>query len=376
MREQGGACDPESQEAARAAGLRYVYDRGPGIHRVRCGRGFRYVDARSHTIRDRQELQRIKSLAIPPAWTKVWICQSRLGHIQAVGWDAKGRKQYRYHALYREIRDRDKFGKMLAFGAVLALIRKRVARDLRRSGLPREKVLAAVVRLLETTYIRVGNDEYAKENGSYGLTTLRNRHLRMSGETLCFDFKGKSGLRHFIELTDPTLARILHECQELPGYRLFQYLDEEGSPCNIDSEDVNQYLRDITGQEFSAKDFRTWAGTVLAARELVATGQQSNQRDGKKKVVAAIKSVARKLGNRPATCRKYYIHPAIVDAYSTGALFDVMQQGAEQQQAYHGRGLRAEEYSVMVLITRYIERMARERKAHPRPQESPRAKAA
>ncbi len=354
MGEQSGPLDPESLEAARAAGLRYVDDRSPGIRRLRCGRGFRYIDAESRSISDPSELQRIRSLAIPPAWTNVWICPTRLGHIQAIGWDAKGRKQYRYHSEYRAVRDRSKFGRMLAFGAVLALIRKRVARDLKRAGLPRDKVLAAVVRLLETTYIRVGNDEYAKENGSFGLTTMRNRHVRMSGSTLRFDFKGKSGLRHMIELTDPKLARVIRQCQELPGYRLFQYVDEDGSICSVGSEDVNEYLRRITGQEFTAKDFRTWAGTVLAARELVAVGRARTERESKSNIVAAIKGVARRLGNRPATCRKYYIHPAIIDAYSSETLFDAMRQGVEQDQVYRGRGLRPEEYSVMVLITKHL----------------------
>jgi DNA topoisomerase-1 len=376
MRRHKGLSDAESLEAARLAGLRYVDCREPGIRRIRCGRGFRYLNVDSQSICDRQQLQRIKSLAIPPAWTRVWICSTSRGHIQAIGWDAKGRKQYRYHPLYREVRDRDKFGRMLAFGTVLAVIRKRAARDLRRAGLPREKVLAAVVRLLETTYIRVGNAEYTKQNGSFGLTTLRNRHLRMSHETLQFDFKGKSGLRHFIELTDHSLARVVRQCQELPGYRLFQYLDKDGCRCSVDSDDVNDYLRQITGQEFSAKDFRTWAGTVLAARELVAVGRHQNQRDGKRKVVSAIKAVAGRLGNRPATCRKYYIHPAILDGYSDGSLFDEMQRGAEQQQAYKGRGLRPEEYSVMVLIAKFLENAAHARKRKSGAREFVRAKAA
>ena len=231
-----------------------------------------------------------------------------------------------------------------------------MARDLRRAGLPREKVLAAVVRLLETTYIRVGNTEYEKQNGSFGLTTLRNRHVRLSRETLHFDFKGKSGLRHFIELHDRGLARVIRECQELPGYRLFQYVDGDGTIANIDSDDINEYLRRVTNQVFTAKDFRTWAGTVLATRALAELGPHQSQRDLKNKICTAIKRVAQQLGNRPATCRKYYIHPAILDAYQEGFLFDVMQQGIEQNRAYRGRGLRPEEYSVMVLITRYMER--------------------
>ena len=348
--------DSESLEAAKVAGLRYVSDRGPGIRRIRCGKGFRYVDAHSQAVRDREELQRIRALAIPPAWSNVWICPTRLGHIQAVGWDAKGRKQYRYHVGYRAVRDRDKFSRMHAFGRVLPLIRRRVARDLRRPGLPREKVLAAVVRLLETTFVRVGNDEYARENGSFGLTTLRNRHLRVKGEILKFDFKGKSGVRHFIELRDRSLSRVILECQELPGYRLFQYVDGDGEVCDVDSGDVNDYLRSITGEEFSAKDFRTWAGTVLASHELTTAGLQRNQKDCKHKIVGALQRVARSLGNRPATCRKYYVHPAVIDAYSDGSLFELMQPDRIQQAASNGRGLSAEESSVLVLIGKSIKR--------------------
>lgn len=345
-----------SLEAAKAAGLRYVDGTGPGIERRRCGRGFVYVGPDGRAISDRRQLERIRALAIPPAWARVWICPTSTGHIQAVGWDAKGRKQYRYHAQFREVRDRNKFGRMIAFGTVLAVIRKRVKRDLRRSGLPREKLLAAVVRLLETTCIRVGNDEYARENDSFGLTTLRSRHVRSSGATLRFRFKGKSGLWHSIELNDRTVSRIVRQCQELPGYRLFQYIDEDGTPCNVDSEDVNHYLREITNQEFSAKDFRTWAGTVLAARELVAAGPSGSERETKHNVVEATRRVARRLGNRPATCRKYYIHPAIIDAYSDHSLFEVMRQGEEQHAVYNGSGLSPEEYSVMVLITKYLEK--------------------
>lgn len=345
-----------SLEAAKAAGLRYVEASSPGIQRQRRGRGFVYIGPDGTAIRDIEELKRIRSLVIPPAWARVWICNSRWGHIQAIGYDAKGRKQYRYHSLFRRVRDEDKFSRLVAFGTSLALIRRRVRRDLRRSGLPREKVLAAVVRLLETTCIRIGNDEYAKENASFGLVTLRNHHVKTSGETLRFRFRGKSGVYRTIELDDCTLARIVSQCQDLPGYRLFQYMDEEGSPRDLDSGDVNQYLREITGQDFTAKDFRTWVGTVLASRELVAVGPGRTERDKKSKIVAAVKRVAGHLGNRPATCRKYYIHPAMFEAYSDGTLFSVMQQGIEEFQAYQGRGLSPEEYSVMVLVTKYLEK--------------------
>ena len=310
-------------------------------------------------LRDERHLARIRSLVIPPAWTNVWICPSPHGHLQAFGWDAKGRKQYRYHPLYRASRDQAKFSRMIAFGTVLALIRRRVQQDLDRRGLPKEKVLAAVVRLLETTYIRVGNDEYAKENESFGLTTMRDRHVRIAGAKLLFRFRGKSGQEHTIELSDQRLARIVKACQDLPGYELFQFVNEAGEICRVDSADVNRYIREICGHDFTAKDFRTWAGTVLAARELHAAGPCTSPTSGKRTIVDAIKSVARRLGNRPATCRKYYIHPAIIDAYSDGTLFPAMQQGEQQNAAYGGMGLRPEEYSVMVLVAEYQQKLAK-----------------
>jgi DNA topoisomerase-1 len=340
--------DPE--ESAQEAGLRYVSGCGPCIQRVRHGKFFRYTGPDGKPLRDPKHLERIRSLAIPPAWENVWICPSPNGHLQAVGWDARGRKQYRYHPKYREVRDQAKFSRMLAFGAVLARIRKRVAQDLARRGLPKEKVLATVVRLLETTFIRVGNDEYARENESFGLTTMRNRHVRIEGARLNFHFRGKSGQDHTVELTDRRLARIVRECQELPGYELFEYVDPDGEVCRIDSNDVNQYLREIAGQDFTAKDFRTWAGTVIAATGLNACEKAESETAIRKTVCEAIKNVARRLGNRPATCRKYYIHPAILDAYADQSLFARMKQGEQQDAAYAGLGLRPEEYCVMVLI--------------------------
>ena len=270
---------------------------------------------------------------------------------------------------------RAKFSRMIAFGAVLAIIRKRVQEDLKRSGLPREKVLAAVARLLETTFMRVGNVEYAKENESFGLTTLRNRHVQIFGATLRFQFKGKSGQKHLIELTDRRLAHIVRECQEIPGYELFQYIDE-GEPKCVDSADVNAYLREITGQDFTAKDFRTWAGTVLAARELTDIGPCHLESEGKRNMVTAIKNVAKRLGNRPAACRKYYIHPAILDAYSDHSLFEVMQQGAEQDAAYNGDGPRPEEYAVMVILAKSLENLAKEAEATAKEKHDEKARAA
>ena len=346
-------------ESAAEAGLRYVRCGGPCIRRIRNGRAFRYLDPFGKPLRDPKQLARIRSLVIPPAWTNVAICPSPNGHLQAVGVDARGRKQYRYHARYRAIRDQAKFSRMIAFGAVLAIIRRHVERDLRRPGLRTEKVLATIVRLLETSFIRVGNDEYARENDSFGLTTLKNRHVRIVGATLHFQFRGKSGLKHDIELTDRRLASIVRRCQELPGYELFEYIGEDGKVCAVESADVNRYLREISGGDFTAKDFRTWAGTLLAVRELAAAGPAANQSQAKKSVVGAIKAVAAKLGNRPATSRKYYVHPAILEAYTDGSLFPVLEQGEQQDGAYAGLGLRPEEYTVMVIIAEHQEKLAR-----------------
>lgn len=346
-------------ESAAEAGLRYVRCGGPCIRRVRCGKAFRYFDPSGKPLRDPRQLARIRSLVIPPAWINVAICPSPNGHLQAVGIDARGRKQYRYHARYRAVRDQAKFSRMIAFGTVLAIIRRRVEKDLRRTALSKEKVLATVIRLLETSFIRVGNDEYARENDSFGLTTLKNRHVRIAGATLRFHFRGKSGLQHDIELTDRRLASIVRRCQELPGYELFEYIGKDGKVCAVESADVNRYIREISGGEFTAKDFRTWAGTLLALRELAAAGPVANEREGKRAVVAAVKAVAAQLGNRPATCRKYYVHPAILEAYMDGSLFPILQQGEQQNAAYSGLGLRPEEYAVMVIIAAHQEHLAR-----------------
>ncbi len=305
---------------ARAAGLRYVCDeRTPGIRRIGSRHRVRYVDAHGRTVADAAQLARIKALVIPPAWTHVWICADPNGHLQATGRDARGRKQYRYHPRWRRVRDEVKYGRLLAFAAALPRIRRRTAADLRRPGLPREKVLAAVVQLLEKTLIRIGNDEYAKENGSFGLTTMRDRHARINGATLRFEFRGKSGIQHAVDLQDSRLARIVKACRDLPGYELFQYVDRHGRRQVIDSADVNAYLREISGEDFTAKDFRTWAGTVLAAGALAAAGRCTSAAQVKRNIVKAVDAVARRLGNTKAVCRKSYIHPAILDAYQAGA---------------------------------------------------------
>jgi DNA topoisomerase-1 len=285
------------------------------------------VDPDGKPVRDKNVLQRIRSLVIPPAWRDVWICPQQNGHLQATGIDARGRRQYRYHPQYRLIRNQTKFHQMIEFSRALPAIRERVEQDLSLSGLPREKVLATVVRLLETTFIRVGNEEYARENSSYGLTTMRDRHVEIEGSKLRFHFRGKSGQMHEITVEDKRLARIVRACRDLPGYELFQYKDEYGELHSIDSSDVNQYLHEITGGEFSAKDFRTWAGTVQAALAFADIGPFTSQTEAKRKAVEAVKRVAQRLGNRPATCRNYYIHPAILDAYSEGALLEAIKEG-------------------------------------------------
>ncbi len=317
-------------ESARAAGLRYVTDRMPGIRRQMGSLGFAYYDAKGSRITDEAELERIRKLAIPPAWTDVWICPTPKGHLLATGRDARGRKQYRYHPQWRAVRDETKYDRMVAFAEALPRIRARTERDLALPGLPRDKVLATVVQLLEKTLIRVGNDEYARTNRSFGLTTLRDRHVDVNGSKVRFEFKGKSGRSHTISVNNRKLAAIVRRCRDLPGYELFQYVDESGERQVIDSADVNAYLREITGDEFTAKDFRTWAGTVLAARALQALEAPESTTAAKKNVVKAVEAVAGLLGNTPAICRKSYVHPAVVDAYSDGTLTATLGRRAEE----------------------------------------------
>ncbi len=304
--------------AARKAGLCYVSDRKPGISRHKRGRGFLYKGPDGKSVRDAQLLLRIRRLAIPPAWTQVWICSVEGGHIQATGRDARGRKQYRYHPSYREARDRSKFRRMLEFSEVLPRLRERIERDLRQPDLSRKQLLATVVRLLDKTLIRVGNDEYVRENKSYGLTTLRRRHVRVDGATLRFAFRGKSGVEHTIAVSDPRLARIIQRCQDLPGQEMFQYLDARKKRQSIASDDVNVYLRELTGRDVTAKDFRTWGGTMLAAVELRRMGVAASRREADRNIIQAIDAVAERLGNTRVVCRKYYVHPALLEAYLMG----------------------------------------------------------
>ena len=292
-------------------------DASPGIHRCRAGRGFAYLATDGQRIHDPRTLRRIKSLVIPPAWTDVWICPISNGHIQATGRDSRRRKQYIYHPNWRSVRDAAKFASLTAFGEALPGIRERVARDLRRTGLPRDKVMATVVRLLDETSIRIGNDEYRRQNHSFGLTTLHDRHVTVDGSSLRFEFRGKSGKLHCLEIHDKRVAHILEQCQEIPGQELFQYLDEAGQRHAVSSDDVNAYLREISGSDFTAKHFRTWNGTVLALEYLLCCPPCSSAREAKRTVAQAIKSVAEHLGNTPATCRTAYVHPAVVDAFNT-----------------------------------------------------------
>jgi DNA topoisomerase-1 len=317
-------------ESAQAAGLRYVSDTQPGIRRKKAGKGFTYVGPDGKTIRNPQELTRIRALAIPPAYTDVWICPSPNGHIQATGRDARGRKQYRYHPKWREVRDETKFGRMLVFSEALPKIRQGVERDLSLPGLSRHKVLATVVRLLECTCIRVGNDEYTKSNRSFGLTTLQDRHVEISGSTLRFEFRGKGGKTHLVNLDDRRLARIVQRCQALPGEDLFQYIDDDGVRQTVGSGDVNDYIREISGQEFTAKDFRTWAGTLLAVAALKEVGHWASQRQAKSNVLRAIDRVAEQLNNTRAVCRKYYVHPAVFDSYLGGTMLKHLRNGTKQ----------------------------------------------
>jgi DNA topoisomerase I len=349
-----GAVDPVA--SAKVAGLRYVNDETTaGIRRLGKPNRFRYVNARARVIRNRAELERIRSLAVPPAWTEVWICPDPRGHLQATGRDARGRKQYRYHPQWREVRDEVKYGRLIAFAQALPRIRRRTAADLKKHGLTRERVLAAVVQLLEKTLIRIGNEEYARENRSYGLTTMRDQHAKVAGAHVNFEFRGKSGIQHAVDLHDERLARIVKACRDLPGYELFQYVDENGRRQIVDSADVNAYLRELSGQDFTAKDFRTWAGTVMAAGALAGVAFKSAA-EAKRNIVKAIDEVAKRLGNTKAVCRKSYIHPAVFDAYMEGlSLMRVAARRARAARALRSRhALRPEEAAVVGLLERRL----------------------
>ncbi|WP_295685007.1 DNA topoisomerase IB [uncultured Nevskia sp.] len=338
--------------SAQEAGLIHVSDQKPGIVREKYKQGFRYRGKDGVLIVDENILNRLRKLAIPPAYQQVWICPHPNGHIQATGRDARGRKQYRYHVRWRAVRDSSKYDRMQAFGSRLPAIRRRVEQDLRLAGLPRDKVLAVIVRLLETTLIRVGNDEYARDNGSFGLTTLRNRHVGIAGSRLSFSFVGKSGVRHEAGVEDARLARIIKRCRELPGQELFQYLDEAGERRTLGSADVNDYLRNAAGAEFTAKDYRTWAGSVMAYRALrKPLGKSADEVPTVRRVVEVIKDIAAGLGNTPAVCRKCYVHPAVLDAYLEGRLGSAIPTKPK-------RGLKVDEAAFLQFINALSSRRA------------------
>jgi DNA topoisomerase I len=347
---------PDPVEVADEAGLRYVSDEQPGYTRKRKGDDFEYFDTDGKKITDETRLLRIRRLAIPPAYTDVWICPSANGHIQATGRDARGRKQYRYHERWREVRDENKYDRMVVFAKALPKIRRRVNRDLKRRGLPREKVLATVVQLLERTFIRVGNQEYAKENKSFGLTTMRSHHVDVTATKLKFRFRGKSGKPHEVDVTDRRLAKIIRQLQDLPGQDIFQYVDEEGEVRDVTSQDVNEYLREITGEDFTAKDFRTWAGTVLAAMALNAQDAFKNKTQAKKNIKDAISAVAKILGNTPAVCRKCYVHPAVLETYLDGATIEGLKKKTKETLERKAGDLRSEEAAVMTFLQARLEK--------------------
>ena len=368
------AADPVA--SARAAGLRHVDDTRPGIRRLGTGKKLRqgkrfvpqfvYHHPDGRRVSDDATEERIRKLAIPPAWTDVWICPDPNGHLQATGRDARGRKQYRYHPRWRDERDGTKYSRMIAFGQALPQLRRRIAGDLRLPGLPRRKVLATVVRLLETTFMRVGNEEYARSNKSFGLTTLKDRHVDFGPSEVRFHFRGKSGVVHDVAVHDRAVARIVRRCRDLPGQELFQYLDADGQPATIDSADVNDYIRDATGQDFTAKDFRTWAGTVLAAlalQEVDAAAEMlpaRGRRPGPRKpaardVARAIERVTERLGNTPAVCRKCYVHPDVIAAYMDGTLAASLKRRVDAQMAPRRLGaLRSDEAAVLALLQRRL----------------------
>ena len=337
-------------EVAEEAGLRYVSDEQPGYTRKTKGDDFDYFDTEGRKIRDETRLLRIKRLAIPPAYTNVWICPTPNGHIQATGRDARGRKQYRYHERWREVRDENKYDRMIVFAKALPKLRRRVNRDLKRRGLPREKVLATVVQLLERTFIRIGNEEYAKENKSFGLTTMRNHHVDVTATKLKFRFRGKSGKEHEVDVTDRRLAKIIRQLQDLPGQEVFQYVNGDGEVRTVSSQDVNDYLREVTGEDFTAKDFRTWAGTVLAAMALNGQDPFENKSQAKKNIKDAISAVAKILGNTPAVCRKCYVHPAVLESYLDGAMIEGLKQKTAETLERKRGDLRSEEAAVMSFL--------------------------
>lgn len=352
----------DPKDAAESAGLRHVSDARPGISRKKAGTGFGYMRADGSKVTELNVLKRIKTLAIPPAWTEVWICPFADGHIQATGRDAKGRKQYRYHARFREVRESTKYEHVVAFADALPAIREKVREHMNLRGLPREKVLATVVHLLETTLIRVGNDEYAEQNNSYGLTTLKNRHVAVDGNEVRFRFTGKSGKQWSLRVRDRRIAKIIKDCQDLPGQELLQYIDEAGNCQDVTSSDVNDYLREITGKDITAKDFRTWAGTVLAAMALNELESFDSAAQAKRNLRAAIEKVAAKLGNTPTICRKCYVHPEVLNSYMDGKLVLELKAKAERELRSDVESYKPEEAAVLALLRSRLAKEAAEKR--------------
>ena len=356
----------EPVHSAHSAGLRYVSDQMPGIHRKRAGKDWRYHYPTGDLVKEPEVLDRIKSLAIPPAWKEVWICPDPCGHLQATGRDDRGRKQPRYHPRWREVRDETKYNRMIEFGKALPEIRRRLRKDLRLPGLCREKVLATVVRLLEVSLIRIGNEEYARENASFGLTTMRDRHVKVRGGIARFHFRGKSGRWHDVDIRDARLARTIKRCQDLPGQELFQYMDEKGERQCVDSNDVNEYLRGTCGKDFTAKDFRTWSGTVLGAIALCELGGCKSQNQAKKNIVRAIEQVAERLGNTVAVCRKCYVHPEVITSYLDGELLQIIKRRLENKSGKRPAGLTTDEAAVFGLLK--VRLAAQRKKDRPLPE--------
>jgi DNA topoisomerase I len=340
--------------SAQVVGLNYVSDQLPGIRRERSGKAFRYRHLTGKLVQEPDVLKRIKALAIPPAWEEVWICPDPNGHLQTTGRDDRGRKQYRYHPRWREIRDQTKYTRMVAFGKALPELRRQIQKDLAAPGLSRRKVLATVARLLEVSLIRVGNEEYCRENETFGLTTMKDRHVEVKGSALRFEFRGKGDKWHRVEIEDPRLARIIRKCQELPGQELFQYYDDQGERHNIKSTDVNEYLQEISGQDFTAKDFRTWAGTVLAAMALGELAPGGSAAQAKRNIVQAVERAAERLGNTPAICRKCYIHPGVIEAYQEGTLARTMRRYLREARTNSARELGPEEAAVLGLLEKRL----------------------
>jgi DNA topoisomerase I len=348
----------DSIEAAEEAGLRYVSDDQPGYTRKAKGDDFDYFDTEGKLIRDEQRLLRIKRLAIPPAWKDVWISPSTNGHIQATGRDARKRKQYIYHERWREMRDENKYERIVSFGKALPKIRRRVSKDLSLPGLPRNKVLAAIVQLLELSFIRVGNEEYARENKSFGLTTMQDRHVDVKGSKMRFRFRGKSGIKHDVDITDRRIAKIILKLQDLPGQELFQCIDEKEDVCDINSQDVNDYLREITGEDFTAKDFRTWAGTVLAAIALNAVGEFETKKQAKTNIKNAVIAVAKTLRNTPAICRKCYVYPAVFENYLAGNSIEGLKRETDEALGNKDVDLRSGEVAILKFLQARLARKA------------------